>query len=54
MAESFLVQEEDGTSKYVLEDSSGFLITEESGPPDTSITTLDPVATLLAAHISQV
>lgn len=34
MAESFLVKEEDGTSKYVLEESTGDLIIEESGPPD--------------------
>lgn len=52
MAESFLVQEEDGTSKYILEDSSGDLILEESGPPSTGGAVFDDFASLYAAHLS--
>ncbi len=38
---SFIVREEDGTSKLTLEDSSGSLLTEESGgqtPPYANVT----------------
>jgi hypothetical protein len=30
MANEYLVQEEDGTSKFTLEDDSGFILLEES------------------------
>ena len=29
----YLVQEEDGTSRFILEDGSGFLLLEECEPP---------------------
>lgn len=39
MAVSYLVQEEDGTSRLTLEDASGFLLLEESsaGPTPTVV-----------------
>lgn len=52
MAESFLVQEEDGTSKYIVEDSSGDLILEESGPPSVGGGLSDDFASVYAAHLS--
>lgn len=52
MAESFLVQEEDGTSRFVLEDSSGDLILEESGAPSSGGVIVDDFASLYAAHLS--
>lgn len=49
---SYLVKEEDGTSKYILEDSSGDILLEESVPASGAVT-FDDTATLLAVHISQ-
>jgi len=44
MATDYLVQEEDGTSKIILEEGSGFIILEESTgtTPVTSTNIYDP------------